>query len=77
MTTVQMAVAVAQQNAENSHKVPSKYLNDKAWRVVHSCKTPEQARLAMIYIDLMGEQYPQMDILPMKNELKTLFDGAV
>ena len=77
MNTVQMAVAVAQQNAENSHKVPSKYLNDKAWRVVHSCKTPEQARLAMIYIDLMGEQYPQMDILPMKNELRTLFDGDV
>jgi hypothetical protein len=77
MNTVQMAVAVAQQNVENSHKASSKYLNDKAWRVVHSCKTPEQARLAMIYIDLMGEQYPQMDILPMKKELRTLFDGAV
>ena len=77
MNTVQMAVAVAQQNAENSHKVPSKHLNDKAWRVVHSCKTPEQARLAMIYINLMGEKYHHINVLPMKNELKTLFDGAV
>ena len=74
MNTVQMTVAVTQQNAENSLKVPSKYLNDKAWRVVYSCKTPEQARLAMIYLDLMAEQYPQMDILPLKNELKLLFD---
>lgn len=39
MNTVQMAVAVAQQNAENSHKVPSKYLNDKAWR---GCAAPDE-----------------------------------
>jgi len=77
MNSVQMAVAVAQQSAENATKVPAKYLDTKAWRVVHSCKTIEQAKLAMVYLGLMAEQYPQMDILPMKNELKTLFDGAV
>lgn len=54
-----------------------KTLQDKAWRVIHSCNTREQARNAMIYLDLMAQQYPQMDILPMKKELKTLFDGAV
>jgi hypothetical protein len=77
MNATEMAVAVAQQNAENDRKVSFEYLVQKAWRVVHSCKTIEQARLAMIYLDLMAEQYPQMDILPMKNELRTLFDGAI
>ena len=77
MNTVQMPVAVAQQSAENIHKIHSKYLSDKAWRVVHSCNTIEQARLAMIYINLMGEKYHHINVLPMKNELKTLFDGDV
>lgn len=77
MNTTEMAVAVAQRNTENDHKVPSEYLVQKAWRVAHSCKTVEQARLAMIYLDLMAEQYRQMDISPMKAELKILFDGAV
>ena len=77
MNTVQMTVAVAQHNAENSHKVPSKYLNDKAWRVINSCQTPRQARGAMIYLDLMAEQYPQMDILPLKRELELLFDQSL
>lgn len=77
MRSVEMAVAVAQQNAENDRKVSSEYLIQKAWRVAHSCKTAEQAKFAMIYLDLMAEQYPQMDISPMKAELRTLFDGAI
>ena len=49
----------------------------KAWRVINSCQTPRQARGAMIYLDLMAEQYPQMDILPLKRELELLFDQSL
>lgn len=49
-------------------------LLDKAWRVINSCETLKQARGAMRYLDLLSERHPDLDVLPLRKELKTLFD---
>lgn len=46
----------------------------KAWRVVNSCQTHTQALAALRYIDLLSSQYPDLDILPLRREIITLFD---
>lgn len=52
----------------------TKELSEKAWRVVHSCKTVEQARSAAQYLLLLAAQYPQIDISAHRKELNNLFD---
>ena len=46
----------------------------KAWRVINSCETRKQARGAMRYLDLLAQQHPNLDVMPLKRELETLFD---
>ena len=46
---------------------------DKAWRVINSCKTPEQARSALRWLELFAEQYPDADVGPLRKELMMLF----
>lgn len=46
----------------------------KAWKVVNSCQTPKQAEIAMKYLELLTETYPDLDIGPLRKELATLFD---
>jgi len=46
----------------------------KAWRLVDSCQTHKQARGAIRYLELLAEAYPEIDVSPMRKELKTLFD---
>ena len=46
----------------------------KAWRLVDSCQTNKQARGAIRYLELLAEAYPEIDVSPMRKELKTLFD---
>lgn len=49
-------------------------LIQKAWKVVNSCQTHKQARKAIRYLELLAEAYPEIDVSPMRKELKTLFD---
>jgi hypothetical protein len=46
----------------------------KAWKVVNSCETASHAEIALRYLALLGEAYPEIDITPLQRELKTLFD---
>ena len=46
----------------------------KAWRVINSCQTPRQARGAMIYLDLLEDRYPDLDISALRRELRMLFE---
>jgi hypothetical protein len=46
----------------------------KAWKVINSCQTPRQARGALRYLELLADQHPDLDVLPLKRELQTLFD---
>ena len=46
----------------------------KAWRVINSCQTPKQARGALRYLELLADQHPDLDVLPLRRELITLFD---
>ena len=49
-------------------------LIQKAWKLVNSCQTHKQARGAIRYLELLAEAYPEIDVSPMRKELKTLFD---
>ncbi len=49
-------------------------LIQKAWRVINSCQTPKQARGALRYLELLADQHPNIDVLPLRRELVTLFD---
>ena len=49
-------------------------LLDKAWRVINSCETAKQARGALRYLDLLSDQHPEIDVLPLRRELQTLFE---
>jgi hypothetical protein len=49
-------------------------LVQKAWRVINSCQTPKQARGALRYLELLADQHPNIDVLPLRRELVTLFD---
>ncbi len=46
----------------------------KAWKVINSCQTPRQARGALRYLELLADRHPDLDVLPLKRELVTLFD---
>lgn len=46
----------------------------KAWAVINSCESPGQARIAMRYLDLLAEAYPEVDISPLRKELQNLFE---
>ena len=49
-------------------------LINKAWRVINSCQTPKQARGALRYLELLAACHPDLDVLPLRRELVTLFD---
>jgi hypothetical protein len=49
-------------------------LVQKAWRVINSCQTHKQARGALRYLELLADQHPNIDVLPLRRELVTLFD---
>lgn len=46
----------------------------KAWAIINSCETPNQARVALRYIELLSEAYPELDLSPLRRELVTLFE---
>ena len=49
-------------------------LIQKAWRVINSCQTHKQARGALRYLELLAARHPDLDVLPLRRELVTLFD---
>lgn len=49
-------------------------LIQKAWRVINSCQTPKQARGALRYLELLAARHPDLDVLPLRRELQTLFE---
>lgn len=49
-------------------------LLQKAWLVVESCQTPEHARSAMRWLDLVERADPEINTQPLRQELQTLFD---
>lgn len=46
----------------------------KAWRVINSCQTPRQAKGAMVYLDLLEDRYPDLDVSHLRRELRILFE---
>lgn len=46
----------------------------KAWAIINSCETPNQARVALRYIELLSEAYPELDLSQLRRELVTLFE---
>jgi hypothetical protein len=42
--------------------------------VVNSCENAGQAEVALRYLALLAEAYPEVDVTPLQRELKTLFD---
>lgn len=74
MSPTQMAVAVAQQTADERQKMSPDELIQKAWKVVNSCQTPKQAEIAMKYLELLAETHSDLDVGPLRRELATLFD---
>lgn len=49
-------------------------LINKAWRVINSCQTHTHARAALRYLELMADRYPELDVLPLRKEICTLFE---
>lgn len=49
---------------------------EKAWRVINSCQTPNHARAAMRYLQLLAISHPELDVYPLRRELAILFDVA-
>jgi hypothetical protein len=49
-------------------------LIDKAWKVVNSCQTATQAKAALKYLELLANQHPEVDVLPLVKEIRTLFE---
>lgn len=79
MTTIQLAATPAKHEATaNQLAKPDHGRNRemilKAWRVINSCQTPRQARGAMVYLDLLEDRYPDLDVSHLRRELATLFD---
>lgn len=46
----------------------------KAWAVINSCESPNQAQIALRYLELLAEAYPEVDVSPLRKELLQLFD---
>ncbi len=65
--------ATANQMATPDHK-RNRDMILKAWRVINSCQTPRQARGAMIYLDLLEDRYPDLDVSHLRRELRILFE---
>ncbi len=79
MTTIQLAATPAQHEATASKMDKpdierSRHMINKAWRVINSCQTPRQARGALVYLDLLEDRYPDLDVSPLRRELQTLFE---
>jgi hypothetical protein len=79
MTTIQLAATPAQhESTANQMTKPDHGRNRemvlKAWRVINSCQTPRQARGAMIYLDLLEDRYPDLDVSHLRRELRILFE---
>jgi len=78
MTAIQLAATPAQHEATASQMKPdierSRHMILKAWRVINSCQTPRQARGAMIYLDLLEDRYPDLDVSHLRRELRILFE---
>ena len=79
MTTIQLAATPAQHEATAAQMAKpdierSRHMINKAWRVINSCQTPRQARGALRYLELLADRHPDLDVLPLKRELQTLFD---
>lgn len=49
-------------------------LTDKAWRIVASCQTPEQAKVARQWLDLAIQADPTLDPSGMIQELELRFN---
>jgi hypothetical protein len=49
-------------------------LINKAWKVINSCQTPKQARGALRYLELLADRHPDIDVLPLRKEIFTLFE---
>lgn len=79
MTTIQLAATPAQHEATASQLAKPAHGRNremvlKAWRVINSCQTPRQARGAMIYLDLLEDRYPDLDVSHLRRELRILFE---
>ena len=79
MTTIQLAATPAQHEATASQLAKPAHGRNremvlKAWRVINSCQTPRQARGAMIYLDLLEDRYPDLDVSHLRRELRVLFE---
>ena len=73
MTTPAQHEATASQLAKPAHG-RNREMVIKAWRVINSCQTPRQARGAMIYLDLLEDRYPDLDVSHLRRELRVLFE---
>ena len=79
MTTIQLAATPAQHEATASQMAKpdaerNRHMLAKAWRVINSCQTPRQAKGAMVYLDLLEDRYPDLDVSAMRRELRILFE---
>ncbi len=79
MTTIQLAATPAQHEATASQMARpdpgrNRHMLAKAWRVINSCQTPRQARGAMVYLDLLEDHHPELDVSQLRKELATLFN---
>jgi len=79
MTTIQLAATPAQHESTASKMAKpdaerNRHMLAKAWRVINSCQTPRQARGALVYLDLLEDRYPDLDVSPLRRELQTLFE---
>lgn len=79
MTTIQLAATPAQHEATASQIAKPDHGRNremilKAWRVINSCQTPRQAKGAMVYLDLLEDRYPDLDVSAMRRELRMLFE---
>ena len=77
--SIQLAVTPAQHESTASQLAKPDHGRNremvlKAWRVINSCQTPRQARGAMIYLDLLEDRYPDLDVSAMRRELRILFE---
>lgn len=77
--SIQLAATPAQHEATVSQMARpdtdrNRHMLAKAWRVINSCQTPRQAKGAMVYLDLLEDRYPDIDVSAMRRELRILFE---
>ena len=70
--SIQLAATPAQHEATASQMAKpdarNRHMLAKAWRVINSCQTPRQAKGAMVYLDLLEDRYPDLDVSAMRRE---------